>query len=324
MALSNDEIFEIFSWLPAKTIYKFKSNSKLFSKILEETYFASKQAQNALLKDDTCFFIQPDITIWHNGQIELHPLPEEKLSSGVSNDVLKLLSNSAKILSSSNGLILCHTTNQNQVKLFICNPATKFCLHIPTPENLHETIDANLKVGFECDSDVYLSKEGVWKAKQERFFTGGRDLRFDMPVHHNGAIHFISDCFPYLQKNSPYFRPYIMSYNFEDGKSRMLRVPKEARKGSHDNTCDMRIFKWGKVTNENNQSICLVRLRKRVFTIWVLTKYELCLWRRILKVRVKAMEVVEKDPIIKGFAVLNGDLLVFATEKKVDALLVLK
>ncbi|RDX72049.1 hypothetical protein CR513_48521, partial [Mucuna pruriens] len=239
MTLSNDEIFEIFSWLPAKTIYKFKSNSKLFSKLLEESYFASKQAQNALLKDDTCFFIQPDTTIWHNGQIELHPLPGEELSSGVSNDVLILLSNSAKILSSSNGLILCHSTNQNQ-------------------------------------------------------------------------------------RNSPYFRPYIMSYNFEDGKSRMLRVPKEARKGSHDYTCDMRIFKWGKVTNENNQSICLVRLRKRVFTIWVLTKYELCLWRRILKVRVKAMGVVEKDPIVKGFVVLNGDLLVFATEKKVDALLVLK
>ncbi|RDX85073.1 hypothetical protein CR513_33795, partial [Mucuna pruriens] len=86
-----------------------------------------------------------------------------------------------------------------------------------------------------------------------------RNLRFDMPIHHNGVIHFISYCSPYFQKSNPYFSPYIMSCNFEDGKSRMLRVPKESRK------------------------------------------------------------VVEKDRIVKGFVLLNGDLLVFATKKKVYA-----
>jgi len=39
----------------------------------------------------------------------------------------------------------------------------------------------------------------------------------------------------------------------------MLRVPKEVRKGSHDKSCEMRIFKWGK-TIDLDQSICLVRL----------------------------------------------------------------
>jgi len=96
------------------------------------------------------------------------------------------------------------------------------------------------------------------EAKQG-FFSGSRSLRFDMLMHHEGAIHFISDCSAYLTRNNPYFRPYIMSYNFEDGKSRMLRVPKEVRKGSHDKSCEMRIFKWGK-TIDLDQSICLVRL----------------------------------------------------------------
>nr|KYP58610.1 hypothetical protein KK1_014025 [Cajanus cajan] len=313
------------------------SIDKFFSKLPKETYFASKQAQNALLRDDTCFFLQPDITLRYHNQIELHSLPGEEQSSGVSKDVIRSLSNSGKMLCSSNGLILYRTTAHNKVNLSICNPATKSLLSIPTPEHMQNSIDANIDIGLQCDSNyfkvfnfycnpddwfsyldcyVYVSKEGVWKAMEERFITGSRNMRFDMPVYHNGVIHFISDCFPYMKKNSPYFRPYIMSYNLEDGKSTMLRVPKEARKGSHDHSCEMGIFKWGKVAT-SNQSICLVRLRKRVFTVWILTNYESSLWRRVLKIRVKAMELMEKDPIIKGFTVLNGDLLVFATEKKV-------
>ena len=128
-----------------------------------------------------------------------------------------------------------------------------------------------------------------------------------MPVHHDGAIHFISDCFPYFVKGSPYFRPYIMCYDIDNGMSRLLRVPKEAR-CSHDLSCDMGIFKRGKVTSSTH-STCLVRLRKCVFTIWILTNYELSL----------GMGLIEQDPVVTGFTILNGDLLVFATEKKVYA-----
>jgi len=96
-------------------------------------------------------------------------------------------------------------------------------------------------------------------------------------------------------------------------------TPKEARKGSHDKSCEMRIFKWGK-TIDSDQSICLVRLRKGVFTVWVLRKYESSLWRKILKIRVKAMGVLENDPsqiVVKNFIILNGELLVFSTQKKI-------
>ncbi|KAF7844599.1 F-box protein [Senna tora] len=116
---------------------------------------------------------------------------------------------------------------------------------------------------------------------------------------------------------SPYFRPYIMAYTIEDGESRMLRVPKEARRGSHDLSCKIGIYKWGKVKSLDD-SMCLVRLRKCVFTIWVLTDYKSCKWKRVLKIRVTAMGKIEEEPIIvKGFIVMNGDCLVFATKKKV-------
>ncbi|CAJ2656042.1 unnamed protein product [Trifolium pratense] len=58
----------------------------------------------------------------------------------------------------------------------------------------------------------------------------------------------------------------IMSYNFENGTTRMSRVPKGDQRGYDDISCNMKIFKWGKKTS-STQSICLVRLMKNVFTI---------------------------------------------------------
>jgi len=345
-SLSFDNLFEILSWLPAKAIYRFMSTCMLFSKLPEENYFALKQAQHALLKNDTCFFIQSEIPIgatrWYNPEVEFHPLPGQELSSGVSENALAYLSKSFKILSSYNGLVLCSLMSDKGVTFFINNPVTQSCWPISTPEDIQNTnIVYDHNIGLACDIDgnlmmyhffdnldvwssyldckVYNFKEGVWKAKANKFFTGSRNLRFDIPVHYRGAIHLISDSSPYLTRNNPYFRPYIMSYNFEDGKSRMLRLPKEARKGSHDKSCQMRIFQWGKVTDPN-QSICLVRLRKRVFTIWILTDYESSLWRKIQKIRIKAMGLLESDPFdlgVKDFILLNREFLAFATEKKV-------
>ena len=74
---------------------------------------------------------------------------------------LEFLSNSAKILSSSNGLILCRATGENEVKLFITNPATQSWLPIPTPGEYKQngtSIGAvDLKIVLECDDkDGYL------------------------------------------------------------------------------------------------------------------------------------------------------------------------
>ncbi|XLR27934.1 hypothetical protein S83_055834 [Arachis hypogaea] len=264
--MSNDELLEILSWLPAKAIHKLKSSSKLFSELPQTPNFVAKQAENSLKKEcPSCFFIQRDNNLNHNDHVELHPLLGEELSSGV-------------------------------------------------PENM---------LGFNACSRLKIlsSSNGPWSLRKNRFFARSRNLKFDMPVICNGVIHFISDCYGYLTEDSTYLRPYIMYYEItnddvedESVETKILRVPKEARRGSHDDSCHMNIFKWGKVTGY--QTIYLVRLRKRVFTVWILTNYESSSWRMIMKVRVKGMGLVEQNPVIKGFTILNGDL-VFATKKKI-------
>jgi hypothetical protein len=54
------------------------------------------------------------------------------------------------------------------------------------------------------DCKVYVPKESIWKKNEGSLFNGNRSLKFDMPVFHNGAVHFISDCFPYVEKGFLY------------------------------------------------------------------------------------------------------------------------
>ncbi|XLR37525.1 hypothetical protein HN51_024278 [Arachis hypogaea] len=286
---SNDELIEILSWLPEKAIHNLKSSSKLFSELPETPYFVAKQAENSLKKDHpSCYFIQRDDIPNHNNCVELHPLPGEKLFSGVLENTLRSIASSRlKILSSSNGLLLClHGT-----ELFIIHPVTCYLLHISLPNHLQQRGNLHsVSMTLECDSDdyrlilsdnedwsshfdchIYSHKQGAWSLRKNRFFAGSRDFKFDMPVICNGAIHFILDCYSYLAKDSTYFWPYIMFYKITNGdedervKTKLLRVPIEARRGSHDDSCDMNIFKWGVVAG--HQTICLLRLRKCVFTV---------------------------------------------------------
>ncbi|KAK7377797.1 hypothetical protein VNO80_03229 [Phaseolus coccineus] len=76
----------------------------------ESLHSLESQAQHALLRNDSCFFIQPEIPIgvtrWCNLKVEFHPLPAQESSSGVSEKALAYLYKNAKILSSNNGLVL--------------------------------------------------------------------------------------------------------------------------------------------------------------------------------------------------------------------------
>ncbi|KAI9118726.1 hypothetical protein K1719_010171 [Acacia pycnantha] len=337
MDMTHDIELEIFSWLPAKSIYKFKCVNKFCKNVCSpgETYFIQKQSQNALLRDDSCFFLQPN---WIQKQTQFHDLSSNNTTSGASHGFFQFLEDNpdVDIIASSNDLIL----GRSNTELFICNPVTQSYLPIPTPDYLETHPGAAIRVVLHCnvedskdfmlylfesqdewaspylDLKFYSVKESMWNSVEASFFQGGRRLRFDQHIYYRKALHFISDCYPYLIKQSPYFRPYIMAYTVEDGRSRMIRIPKEARSGSHDLTCQIGIYKWGKPTS-SYESICLVRLRKNVFTIWVLTDYEIAKWRRIVKFRVKAMGVKEDPVIVTGFIVVNGDRLIFATDMKI-------
>jgi hypothetical protein len=120
MEVSQDIGFEIFSWLPAKSICKFKSTCNPFSKFSEETVFRTKQTQNLFGKDDTCLFIQPDEISqkYVTKRVELYSLHNHQQSSGAPNNVLSFLSNTASVIASCNGLVLCHHIN-DPAKVFI-------------------------------------------------------------------------------------------------------------------------------------------------------------------------------------------------------------
>ncbi|KAF7838895.1 F-box protein [Senna tora] len=286
--LPEELVLEIISWLPAKAIPKFKyANHDILSLVTSQSYLSQKQSHNSFLKNDPCFFLHSDTCQRYSATTEFHHFSSvEKSSSGVSHNFLDFLKNypSCRIMASSNGLILGRSTKCNgEIELFISNPATKSWLPIPTPDYLKENLNFDINIAFECNNQDSHSNDYML-------------FRFEAPDEW----------------------PYIMSYNIEDGGSRMIRVPKEARRNSHDFSCKMGIYKWGKARN-SDESICLVRLRKCVFTVWVLVDYEASKWRRILKIRVKEiLGIKEEDPIIvRGFKVINGDYLVFATQKKV-------
>ncbi|XP_050884825.1 F-box protein At5g49610-like [Lathyrus oleraceus] len=342
MEVSQEDIaYEIFSWLPAKTIFKFKLTCSSFSKFQEESHFKTKQFCNMLVKSDTCFFLQHDqISQRYQKRIELHHLPKEQQFSCVPNNILTFLSNSAIVVASSNGLLLCYTINDDPVELFICNPITKSFFSIPSPESLrknHRFSNINLMLNCSDDSsddyliflfentldwspnsyvcNIYHGKEGVWRTMENNFLCGGRNMKFEMSVFHNGALHFISDCSNYFTRFSPFYKPYIMAYDFVKGTSTIIKLPREAIKGFHAE-CNMGIFNWGKVTS-SNRSICLVKSTRSVFTIWFLKDYKSCLWQKILKVRVNALGLKEKDAHVTGFTIMNGKDLVFSTEQKI-------
>ena len=83
----------------------------------------------------------------------------------------------------------------------------------------------------------------MWFRKKHGFFSCPKDIHFEILVIHDGAVHFISNCFPYIAHGSSYYRPYIMAYDIDNGTSKILHVPKEARRGSSGQSCKMGIYK---------------------------------------------------------------------------------
>ncbi|KAI9123743.1 hypothetical protein K1719_005043 [Acacia pycnantha] len=146
----HDIVLEIFSWLPTKSIYKFKCVNKLCNNISSrgETYFTQKQSQNALLRDDSCFFLQPK---WIQKQTQFHHLSSNNTTSGASHGFFQFLEDnpSLDIIASSNGLIL----GRSNTELFICNPITQSYLPISTPDYLETYTGAAIRAVLDCNME---------------------------------------------------------------------------------------------------------------------------------------------------------------------------
>ncbi|KAL0426693.1 UNVERIFIED_CONTAM: hypothetical protein Slati_2844100 [Sesamum latifolium] len=337
----NGELFDIFSWLPAKSLYRFSSVCKSSRELLSDDLFITKQFKNMQLVPDRDFFIYPDIVQrYRNGDLESHALSSKNSGSRPPPESLDFLANRGNVITSSNGLLCCRNIGEDENPLFLFNPTTRSYLPIPRPDE-RLTPDRGIPIVFACEKDedsgdgddflllalcipdewgekfhskIYSSEERTWKDKG-RVDLGQRDMNFGHAVKLNGAVYMVSDSSNYLAKQSSFFWPYILAYDVKTSSSKFLKIPKGARKGVHDSA--LCIFEWA----DHPNTMCLVKLLKNVFTVWVLIRTSSSYyWKRVFRMRVKAMALAlsHTDHLrVDGFAVVNGSSLIFATGQKV-------
>ncbi|KAL0337155.1 UNVERIFIED_CONTAM: hypothetical protein Scaly_1990600 [Sesamum calycinum] len=335
------ELFDIFSWLPAKSLYRLSSVCKSSKELLSDDFFIRKQFKNMQLVPDRDFFI---IQKYRNGNLESHALSSKNSSAGPPPESLDFLENHGNIIASSNGLLCCRSiADYDEYPLFLFNPTTWSCLPIPIPDKRATRLwGSEIGFVFVCEKDeddfllLALLTPNEWGAKFHckiyspehrswrdvgRVDLGHRDMTFEHTVKLNGVVYMVSDCFNYLDRGSRFFWPYIVAYDVKNSSSQFFKIPKGARKGLGDNR--LRIFEWGDhpSTSEFN-SICLVKLLKNVFTVWVLMRTSSSYyWKRVFRMRVQAMALAPSNisprSRVEGFAVLNGSVLIFAIGRKV-------
>ncbi|KAF7130010.1 hypothetical protein RHSIM_Rhsim10G0180500 [Rhododendron simsii] len=217
----NGELFEIFSQLPAKSIFKLASVAKCCDEFSSEDLFVKKQSQNMVHKNNSAFFMQQSSYQMFMGVPEFHVMPGEENSSGVSNKSLDFLRKFGRLLGSSNGLVCCRKASEKSIdnELFICNPATQRWLCIPDPWRFQEPKPV-CNVVFQCNmgpsdefpsnnflmvlqptefwsSDlmckIYSPAEGIWEERGLINF-GARRILFESLVYQKGVFYFLSDC----------------------------------------------------------------------------------------------------------------------------------
>ncbi|CAI9774079.1 unnamed protein product [Fraxinus pennsylvanica] len=336
------EFMEIFSWLPVKSIYKFSSLSKPFSQIPFDNFFVKNQCEKTQLVGDKDFFIQPNTKswLWCSGVLELHSCIRSSIDGlQVPYSSLEFIARIGRVLASSNGLVCCRNFTNDIKPLFICNPATQYWLEISHPYGFDS--ERNLRIVFECNNvekitddfmlmsimgasdwgsdplcKIYSPREKIWKVGGRIKVGAGRNICYETAFCQNGVVYLLSDNGPYFGEDSPFFWPYIVAYDVENSITKFLKLPENSRRGIHDLDCRLSIFKWGNSDN-SMRSICLVKLYNNVFSIWVRTDKEKSSWHQVFEMHVQDMGLEGSDLAVAGFTVLNGKVLLIATDSMV-------
>ncbi|KAL6962732.1 hypothetical protein U1Q18_052480 [Sarracenia purpurea var. burkii] len=113
----NGEIFEVFSWLSAKSIFKFTYVCKACNTFLAEDLFIKRKSQNMLSHKEFGFFIQPNSCQRYGDKLELHTLAEgEEHCCGVPPQSLEFINRTGRLLTSCNGLLCSRNINNMPTK----------------------------------------------------------------------------------------------------------------------------------------------------------------------------------------------------------------
>ncbi|KAL0315956.1 UNVERIFIED_CONTAM: hypothetical protein Sradi_5473800 [Sesamum radiatum] len=143
-----EELFDIFSWLPAKSLYRLSSVCKSSKELLSDDFFIRKQFKNMQLVPDRDFFI---IQKYRNGNLESHALSSKNSSAGPPPESLDFLENHGNIIASSNGLLCCRSiADYDEYPLFLFNPTTWSCLPIPILIREQLVFGDQKSVSFSC------------------------------------------------------------------------------------------------------------------------------------------------------------------------------
>ncbi|GMH21984.1 hypothetical protein Nepgr_023827 [Nepenthes gracilis] len=339
MAFNNDQIYELFSWLPVKSLRKFASVSKHCNGFLSESSFIRLQSHHGMLKAaaaDDGYFVQSK----YGGSWSFLPSSMmDSASAVVPLDSLEFLGEQwLRIISSSNGLLLCvQTATYDPSSLYVVNPATGTWTMIPAPEEVKEILrhdsysDYGLGIVFECGGYhtdfpddyllmavsgfgliVYSPMTRAWEMRHKFVVGGSLYLRQDNHVYlENVGVHFLCDKLYFSA-----IRPHIMAFNPSEGTTRLLKIPRDAWRRRDVCSFNLRIFRWKGNSCNAQPTISLVRLeRKKCFKVWVLEDYNNSLWVKVLKVRVKVLAAEEVNPVVAGYAITSGTCLAFATTK---------
>ncbi|KDP38280.1 hypothetical protein JCGZ_05166 [Jatropha curcas] len=152
-------------FLPAKSLYRFKTVSKEWNKWIKNPFFAHSQTNH--FKDVSGLFLQfPD---GRPSFISLDPT-----SFGIPSDSLSFLPEQAiDIRSTCNGLLCCQSRHGNE-SYYICNPVTKNWRRLPNPNFYHPPGTA---VALAFEPSVYN-------------FTANYELICVVPLPESPVLHF--------------------------------------------------------------------------------------------------------------------------------------
>lgn len=192
-------------FLPAKSLFRFKSVCRDWKLQISTPFFAHNQSNS--FHEFSGFFC-------HSCS---HPPKFFSLDPdayGVPDPSLQFLPEPVEIKTSSNGLLCCQGQSGDK-PYYICNPVTKQWKKLPKPNANHES-DPALVLMFEpsllnfvaeyklicafpsadfdnaCEFEIYSSAEGSWRISGEIYF-GARKLIANSGVHVNGIVYWLSE-----------------------------------------------------------------------------------------------------------------------------------
>ncbi|XP_010936498.2 F-box protein At5g07610-like [Elaeis guineensis] len=318
--LCDDEVSEILSFLPAKSIMKLRTLSRNLLQCSACDHFLLTQSHHT--KADSGFFTQP-----YSGLLNLTPLDP---NAGIPGENLHFLRRTQRVvLASANGLLFCSNQSRSLSSLCVYNPVHHIATlrFIPPPttgEEYHNRLCIAVAVDpmsrdyklvcltttpewssfYRCR--VYVSADNAWKF--DRMVDGGpRNLQLEYPVICDGAVYVASTCGTYMRTD-----PYVVRFDIEGEGSEILPTPVEAMKTSAYGH-EAKIGRWGE------KSLCLITCEgSSIFKLWVMSRDQGNItWAEIY--RVSVMEVGIASPgEVDAFILINSDTLELEVNQVLD------